>query len=114
MRRGRVELIVFENAFMNQHQKQVVDFATQHRLPTISETKGFAEAGGLMTYGASLPALFHRAAYYVDRILKGKKPADLPVEQPWTFEFVVNLKTAQALGLTLPPHLLVFANAIIR
>ncbi|MGH8055644.1 MAG: ABC transporter substrate binding protein, partial [Candidatus Entotheonellia bacterium] len=91
-----------------------VDFATQHRLPMISEVKEFAEVGGLMTYGASGPALFRRAAYYVDRLLKGAKPADLPVEQPMQFEFIINLKIAEALGLTLPPHLLVFADEVIR
>jgi putative ABC transport system substrate-binding protein len=107
-------LIVFSEPLALAHKQRIVDFTTQHRLPMISETREFAEAGGLMTYGASLPALFHRAAYYVDRILKGKKPADLPVEQPWKFEFVINLKTAEALGLTLPPHLLAFANEIIR
>ena len=107
-------LIVFGGAFMSSHQRRIVDFATQHRLPMISENREYAETGALMTYGASLPALVHRAAYYVDRILKGKKPADLPVEQPWKFEFVINLKTAQALGLTIPPHLLFQADEVIK
>jgi putative ABC transport system substrate-binding protein len=107
-------LIVFSDPLTLGHQRQIVEFATQYRLPMISEIKGFAQTGGLMTYGASLPALSQRAAYYVDRILKGTKPADLPVEQPTKFEFVINLKTAAALGLTLPPHLLVFADEVIR
>ena len=75
---------------------------------------GFAEAGGLMTYGPNLAELWRRAAYYVDRILKGRKPADLPVEQPSKFELVLNLKTAQALGITFPPTLLVLADEVLQ
>jgi hypothetical protein len=96
------------------HRRRIVDFATQHWLPMIAEVKPFAEAGGLMTYGIDLLALYRRAAYYVDSILKGRKPADLPVEQPRTFAFVINLKTAQSLGLTLPPHLLYFADEVLQ
>jgi putative ABC transport system substrate-binding protein len=107
-------LIVFSDPLANEHSTQIADFATQNRLPTLAETKVFAEAGGLMTYGASVPALLRRAAYYVDRILKGAKPADLPVEQPTKFELVLNLKTAQALGLTIPPTLLFQADEVIR
>jgi len=107
-------LLTFSDPLTLQHQRRIVDFATQNRLPLMSEGKEFAEAGGLMTYGASLPALFRRAAYYVDRILKGAKPADLPVEQPMKFELVINLKTAQALGLTLPSILLFQADEVIR
>jgi len=107
-------LIVFTEVLTLTHQRQIVDFATQHRLPMISESREFAATGGLMTYGASLPALFRRAAYYVDRILKGAKPADLPIEQPTKFELVINLKTAQVLGLTIPPALLFQADEVIR
>ena len=107
-------LIVFSEPVTAAHQRRIVDFATQHRLPMISETEEFAEMGALMTYGASLPALIRRAAYYVDRILKGAKPADLPVEQPREFALVINRTTAQALGLTLPPHLLFLADKVIQ
>jgi putative ABC transport system substrate-binding protein len=107
-------LITFADALTLSYQRQIVDFVTQHRLPMISEIKEFAEAGGLMTYGASFPALLRRAAYYVDRILKGAKPADLPVEQPTKFELVINLKTAQTLGITIPSSLLLLADEVIR
>ena len=107
-------LVVFADALTLGHQRRIVDFATQHRLPLISEIKEFAQAGGLMTYGASLPALMRRTAYYVDRILKGTKPADLPVEQPSKFELVINLKTAKALGLTIPPTLLILADEVLQ
>ena len=107
-------LLTFSDPLTLNHQRRIVDFAIQHRLPLMSEGKEFAEAGGLMTYGASLPALFRRAAYYVDRILKGTKPADLPVEQPTKFELVINLKTAKVLGLTLPATLLFQADEVIQ
>ncbi|MFL6180520.1 MAG: ABC transporter substrate-binding protein [Actinomycetes bacterium] len=107
-------LLTFGDFLTSAYQRRIVDFAIQHRLPLISESKEFVGAGGLMTYGASLPALTRRTAYYVDRILKGTKPADLPVEQPTTFELVINLKTAQALGITIPPTLLFQADEVIR
>jgi putative ABC transport system substrate-binding protein len=96
------------------HQARIAALAQQHRLPTITLNWEFAEAGGLMTYGVSVYNLFRRTAYFVDRILKGAKPADLPVEQPIKFELVINLKTAQALGLTIPPSLLLLADEVIQ
>jgi putative tryptophan/tyrosine transport system substrate-binding protein len=96
------------------HRAQVAALALQHRLPLMSGEPGVAEAGGLMTYGPNIPELWRRAAVYVDKILKGAKPADLPVEQPRKFEFVINLKTAQTLGLMVPPHLLVFADEVLQ
>ena len=92
----------------------IVDLAAQHRLPTIYRWRIHVEAGGLMSYGPNQPAMRRRYAYYVDRLLKGAKPADLPVEQPITFELVINLKTAEALGLTIPPSLLFQADEVIR
>jgi putative tryptophan/tyrosine transport system substrate-binding protein len=102
------------DALFSIHAPQVLDFAARIRLPTSFHRREFVEAGGLMTYGVNLPDLFRRAATYVDKILKGAKPADLPVEQPTTFEFVINLKTAHALGLTMPPTLLFQATEVIR
>ena len=93
---------------------RLVDLAAQSRLPTIYWERAFVEAGGLMSYAASYRAMARHAASYVDRILKGAKPADLPVEQPMKFEFVINLKTANALGLTIPPSLLFQADEVIR
>ena len=107
-------LVVFSDPLTLSHLRQIVDFVTTNRLPMISEIKEFADAGALMTYGASLPDLFRRAALYVDKILKGTKPGDLPVEQPTKFELVINLKTAKALGLTMPQSLLVRADEIIQ
>ncbi len=93
---------------------QIADLAARHRLPTMYPWKMFVEAGGLMAYAPSLLDIYRRAAYYVNRILKGAKPADLPVEQPTKFTLVINLKTAQAMGLTLPPTLLFQADEVIR
>ena len=93
---------------------RIAAFTAQTRLPAISHAREFPEAGGLMSYGVSIPDLFRRAADYVDKILKGAKPADLPVEQPRKFELVINLKTAQALGLTIPPSLLFQANEVMQ
>jgi putative ABC transport system substrate-binding protein len=107
-------LITLADALTLTHLRRIVAFATEHRLALISELKDFAEAGGLMTYGPSGRALWRRAAAYVDKILKGAKPAELPVEQPMKFELVINLKTAQAFGITLPPSLLILADEVIR
>ena len=96
------------------HQQQIVAFATQEHLPSVFGARNWVVAGGLMSYGPSLPDLFRRAATYVDKLLKGAKPADLPVEQPMKFELVVNLKTAQALGLTIPPIVLFRADEVLQ
>jgi ABC transporter substrate binding protein len=96
------------------HVGQIIDFATQHRLPVMSNVKENVVAGALMSYGASLPELYKRATLYVDKILKGATPGDLPVQQPMKFELVINLKTAKALGLTIPPTLLYQADEVIQ
>ena len=96
------------------HRKQIVDLAIQNRLPLMSESVLAVEAGGLTFYGAKEEEIFRRAATYVDKILKGAKPADLPVEQPTKFEFVINLKTAKQIGLTIPPNVLARADRVIR
>ena len=93
---------------------RIVEFAREERLPAIYEISEFVEAGGLMSYGHNLPAMFRRAAYYVDRILKGAKPGDLPIEQPVKIELYVNLRTARDLGLTIPSSVLVNADKVIR
>src|SRR5205823_13266764 len=92
----------------------ILDLVERNRLPTIFTGADFVRAGGLMAYGPSVAERFRRAAYYVDRILKGTKPADLPVEQPMTFEFVVNLKTAQALGITFPHETLLQVTEVLQ
>ena len=96
------------------HRKQVVELAVKSRLPVISGRPELVEAGGLMTYGASINDLYRRAATYVDKILKGAKPADLPIEQPTKFELVINLKTAKHIGLTIPPNVLARADRVIK
>jgi putative ABC transport system substrate-binding protein len=95
-------------------RRRLADLALKHRLPTVHADPEYAEAGGLIAYGINLGELFRRAAVYVDKILKGAKPADLPVEQPTRFELVVNLKTAKALGLTIPPSVLARADQVIE
>src|SRR5207247_6229301 len=95
------------------HRARIVELAARYRLPGIYEYRGFADAGGLMSYGVDIVELFRRAATYVDKLLKGAKPSDLPVEQPTKFELVINMKTAKALGLTIPPSLLQRADQVI-
>jgi putative ABC transport system substrate-binding protein len=96
------------------HAKPIADFAVRSRLPTLTPIREYVQAGALMSYGPDIPDQWRRAAYYVDKILKGTKPADLPVERAMKFELVINLKTAQALGLTIPPTLLFQADEVIR
>ena len=93
---------------------KVIDFAIQKRLPSMFQEKGWAQAGGLMSYGEDLAAMYRRAAFYVDRIFKGANPADLPVEQATKFELAVNLKTAKAIGLTIPDRILAVADPVIE
>jgi ABC-type uncharacterized transport system substrate-binding protein len=107
-------LYVLQGPLMNSNQKRIVTFASKSRLPAVYVSKEFVDAGGLMYYGADPADSYRRVAYYVDRILKGAKPADLPVEQPTKFEFVINLKTAKQIGLTIPPEVLARANKLIR
>jgi putative ABC transport system substrate-binding protein len=107
-------LLVFQDALTIQHREVIINFAIQNRLPGIFAGKEWAEAGGLMSYGESLSAMYHRAAYFVDMIFKGAKPADLPVEQATKFELVLNRKTANAIGLIMPPTLLAIADEVIE
>jgi putative tryptophan/tyrosine transport system substrate-binding protein len=115
MRQERADALnVLASPILNAHRKTLIELAARYQLPAVYQWKEFAEEGGLMAYGASLPDMYRRAATYVDKILKGTKPADLPVEQPIKFELVINLKTAQALGLTIPPMLVFQADEVIR
>jgi ABC-type uncharacterized transport system substrate-binding protein len=111
---GAEALLIMESPLFTLHRARIADLALAHRLPSMALFKGLAEAGCLMTYGPSEAGLVRRAAAYVDKILKGAKPGDLPVELPTWFELVVNLKTAQALGLTIPPTLLFQADEVIQ
>jgi putative ABC transport system substrate-binding protein len=113
--KGRAEaVIVLIAAVLNSHRAKVVDLAVKNRLPVIYPFPEFVEAGGLVSYGVSFTDLYRRAATYVDKILKGTKPADLPVEQPTKFEFIINLKAAKQIGLTIPPNVLARADRVIR
>jgi putative tryptophan/tyrosine transport system substrate-binding protein len=105
---------VLTSAVFTSHRTQVVDFAAKSRLPAIYPQSDYMDAGGLMFYGVSITYLFRRAATYVDKILKGAKPGDLPVEQPSKFELVINLKTAKQIGLTIPPNVLARADRVIK
>ncbi|PYN49659.1 MAG: hypothetical protein DMD95_00520 [Candidatus Rokuibacteriota bacterium] len=111
---GAGGIIAALGAFTYAHRAKLVQLALKHRLPGIYWARDYVEAGGLMSYGASFDDVGRRAAYFVDRILKGAKPAGLPVEQPTKFELVINLRTAKALGLTIPQTLLVRADQVIE
>jgi putative tryptophan/tyrosine transport system substrate-binding protein len=113
--KGRADaILVLTSPIFNPYRTEIADLAVKNRLPAIYSTPEFVEDGGLMTYGVSLTDLYRRAATYVDKILKGAKPADLPVEQPKKFEFIINLKAAKQIGLTIPPNVLVRADRVIR
>jgi putative ABC transport system substrate-binding protein len=107
-------LMVDADGFFSPYRTRLVEFAAHHRLPVIYHLRSYVDAGGLMSYGPSFSAVGRRAAIYVDKILKGTKPAELPVEQPTKFELVISLKTAKALGITIPPTLLFQADEVIR
>jgi len=107
-------LYVPSDAVLRINQKRIVGFALKSRLPSMYIDSPFVDAGGLMSYGADLADSYRRVAYYVDRILKGAKPTDLPVEQPTKFEFIINLKTANQIGLPIPPEVLARANRLIK
>jgi putative tryptophan/tyrosine transport system substrate-binding protein len=113
--KGRVSaLITITDALFIRYQKRIADLAIKNRLPSMYELTAYAEAGGLVSYAASDAESFRRAVVYVDKILKGAKPADLPVEQPTKFELVMNLKTAKQIGVTIPPNVLARADKVIR
>jgi putative ABC transport system substrate-binding protein len=113
--RGRADtLLVVQSTFTLAHRNQLAHLAAKHRLPAMYGSSEFVEVGGLMSYGADALDMYRRAAFYVDRILKGAKPGDLPVEQPSKFELAVNLKAAKSLGLTFPPSVLVRAERVIE
>jgi putative ABC transport system substrate-binding protein len=115
IREGAEALLVIQDSLLiDGLHSRIVALAATHRLPAMYPWKMYVEAGGLISYAQNLPALWQRAAYYVDRILKGAKPADLPIEQPTTFELVINLKTAQYFGITFPPALLMLADEVIQ
>jgi putative ABC transport system substrate-binding protein len=115
MTKERAEaLIIANNSFTFFHRKQLLEHAAKNRLPVMCGRAAFVEAGALMSYAASRLDSFRRAAYFVDKILKGAKPADLPVEQPTKFEFVISLRTAKQIGVTIPPSVLARADRVIK
>jgi putative ABC transport system substrate-binding protein len=107
-------LYVLQGPLMRANQKSILSFASNNRLPSVYSNREFVDAGGLMYYGADLADTYRRVGYYVERILQGAKPADLPVEQPKKFEFIINLKAAKQIGATIPPNVLVRADRVIR
>jgi ABC-type uncharacterized transport system substrate-binding protein len=115
MVRERAEaLIVLSSTLLRAHRTRIAGLAARHRLPSIFDVREYVEGGGLMSYGPNYGDLFRRAATYVDRILKGARPGDLPIEQPTKFELVISLRTARALALTIPPSLLARADELIQ
>ena len=114
MRKRSDGLLVFVDSMFGIHRTRLADLAAKHRIPTMHGIGEFVMAGGLMAYGVNLAHYGEGAAFYVDRILKGARPGDLPVEQPTKFDLLINLKTAKALGLTIPPSLLARADQVIE
>jgi putative tryptophan/tyrosine transport system substrate-binding protein len=113
-RKNANALVIIQGTFTNSHTKQLAELAAKNRLPSIGEPPDWANNGGLMSYGSNNDDLWRRSALFVDKILKGRSPADLPVEQPLKFEFLVNLKTARQIGLTIPPNVLARADRVIK
>jgi putative tryptophan/tyrosine transport system substrate-binding protein len=107
-------MTVLSSGIFHTHREALVGLSAKNRLPTVYDHKDYTESGGLMSYGPNVPEMFRRAATYVDKILKGTKPADLPVERPIKFELVINLKAAKQIGLTIPPNVLARADRVIR
>ncbi|HEX4828194.1 MAG TPA: ABC transporter substrate-binding protein [Xanthobacteraceae bacterium] len=107
-------LLVTAEAFTRRYLARIIDFANSNKIPAMFEDSGYVEVGGLMSYGPDYQSVFEKAAIFVDKILKGVKPADLPIEQPTKFELVINLQTAKALGLEIPPQLLALADRVIE
>jgi putative ABC transport system substrate-binding protein len=107
-------LLVLQDAVTMQQRNEIISFAIAKRLPSMFQERGWAVAGGLMSYGENLPSMYRRAAYFVDRIFKGARPADLPVEQATKFDMVINLRTAKAIGLTIPDSILALADEVIE
>jgi putative ABC transport system substrate-binding protein len=115
MRRKGVDgVLVVSDPMFQTYQSRIAEFAARQQLPSISEVPGFAEAGGLIQYGLSIPEMGRQAAAYVDKILNGANPADLPIGRPTKFEFLINLKSAKQLGLILPPAMLARADRVIK
>jgi putative ABC transport system substrate-binding protein len=113
--KGRASaLITVSGSLFNRHIKRFTELAIKNRLPSMHEVSSYVEAGGLMSYSANEPESYRRASTYVDKILKGAKPADLPVEQPTDFDLVINLKTAKQIGVTIPPNVLARADRVIK
>jgi putative ABC transport system substrate-binding protein len=113
--RGRARaLLVFQSPMLFVHHARIAELAVTSRLPTIALFREFAQVGGLLSYGPSIQEVFRRAAFFIDKILKGAKPGDVPIERPYKFELVINMKTAKALGLTIPPTLLLQASQVIE
>jgi putative ABC transport system substrate-binding protein len=107
-------LLAFDDVWLTAHRRQILHVSAKKSLPVGAFFREFAEAGALVAYGPSIPGMYRRAAYFVDRIFRGANPGDIPIERPTTFELVINLKTARALGLTIPPSLLLRADQVIE